>query len=180
MRNDQVSGRTLQPNESATLEAAFIPEYPGTFRAEIIIPTDYAPQPELRIPLAGVAPVGPRVSVWPFTYDFGEIMVGGHSANVGFSISSIGSSGLFITDIIVTGRDFGMFRIVNKKIPADGLQPGDSATFEAVFAPSSEGCREATVQIYSNDIRVPVCTVWVYGRGRLSGPSAPHTPAQNP
>lgn len=58
---------------------------------------------------------------------------------------------LVVGTVTITGADADQFSIQNDYVSGQTLSPGDSATFEVVFSPTSTEAKSATLNIPSND-----------------------------
>lgn len=67
-----------------------------------------------------------------------------------FQLKNAGIVKLTVTGISVTGTDATMFSVAGTGLPLI-LEPGNMATFSIGFSPVSEGIKQATVNIVSND-----------------------------
>ena len=116
---------------------------------------------------------GPEIEVDPPSYAFGELAVGSRSGPVELTIRNIGSAGLIVQSL--SNSDASNFILVsnggtNGCSPARPftLEPSQSCTFTAEFAPSASGAFTANVTIESNDldernVRVPLTGTGVEG-----------------
>jgi len=63
----------------------------------------------------------------------------------------VGTDDLVVGTVTITGADADQFSIQNDYVSGQTLSPGDSATFEVVFSPTSTEAKSATLNIPSND-----------------------------
>jgi len=107
---------------------------------------------------------GPNIAVSPQTKDFGAVAVGSTAGPEVFNVTSTGTEDLVVGTISLGGPDAGEFAIQNDNVSGQTLAPGQSATFEVIFSPTSEGAKSAEVSIPSNG---PTATVALSGTGTV-------------
>ncbi len=83
------------------------------------------------------------------------------------TVRSAGTEDLAIGTIAVTGTDAQLFTIENDTCSGVTLAPGENCTVTIIFTPSSDGLKQATLEIPSNDPDTQVAEVPL--RGTVSG-----------
>lgn len=83
----------------------------------------------------------------------------GLASNLVFRIRNNGNATLVISDVQVTGDDFGLIG----EMPSQ-VGPGDSTIITIRFVPSDLGTRTGTISIFSNDV-TPVYSLNISGEG---------------
>ncbi|SNB45714.1 kelch repeat-containing protein [Geobacter sp. DSM 9736] len=142
--------------------APFPPLQMGHYRASIR--NSSIPSKEKIILLA------PAVSAAPGSHDFSTVHVNHQSAPQPFTISNTGSADLSITTMQITGPDAAMFSATPEPgCRLSGIWGVEEACDVAVtFAPTSEGIKQATMSITSNDPETPVITLYFSGSGAIA------------
>lgn len=93
----------------------------------------------------------PDISVLPVSHDFGSAPVGSNSAAVTFTIGNEGSAALIIGTLSLVGADAAQFAVTNDTCSGQSLAVSAMCTVDAVFSPTSEGTKNASLSIPSND-----------------------------
>lgn len=120
--------------------------------------------------------LGPTPDIGAITaIEFGETTVGSSDSGA-TSIYNGGTATLTIT-AITRGTGSADFEYTIPSIPFD-IAPGDSRLISVEFSPSSEGLRDATFQVASNDPDEPASDLWVSGSGVSYVP--PNNPPYRP
>jgi subtilisin family serine protease len=108
-------------------------------------------------------PATPDISVTPTSHDFGNVEVG-QSSRITVTVSNIGDGDLEIEQLALTGADF---IISNDGCSNTTVVAGGNCTVKVTFNPQTEGAKNATLSIPSNDSDTP--TVTLNGNGILVG-----------
>ena len=98
--------------------------------------------------------------------DFGNVVIGGGSSQVTFTIENTGDATLELTGtspVEITGTHAGDFTVISQ--PGSSISGGQSDTFTIEFSPQNSGTREATVKILSNDSDEAEFTFAIQGYG---------------
>jgi hypothetical protein len=103
----------------------------------------------------------PDIDVSPFTYDFGDIIVGSASDPVDIIISNNGGSDLTVSDISLS--DDTNYSLAGDTVAT--IAPGNNHTVTVTFAPTSTGVFDANLAIISNDPDSPSVDVLLSGQG---------------
>jgi len=107
---------------------------------------------------------GPAISVDPSSYDFGSVNVGS-SASYTFSIYSVGTEDLSITDFTLSDTtDYTLDANGCGSLPVT-LSPGNSCTVSVTFNPTTAGSLDANLTMDSNDSGNATFTVSLSGVG---------------
>lgn len=146
----------LGPNQSATLEARFIPLSAGAHSA-ILELANNSTNPMVQIPLSGAATTAPRMHVSVAAIDFGLTPLG-VTRHEAVRISNLGDAALSITDI-ATAAPFGRDR------SALSIPPGGSRDLVVSFAPESISGITGALNFKSNDPDAPAGQLALSGRG---------------
>ena len=134
---------TLNPLETATLTVAFAPSAAGSAPGSVTV-TSNATNSPLTIALSGTAAQA-GLSVSPTSYNFGSI-VDGETKSESFTITNTGTAPLTISQLSVTGSAFSASGLT---LPTT-IAAGGTATFSALFAPTTAGSLTGSVSITSN------------------------------
>ena len=109
----------------------------------------------------------PDISVGPSEHDFGEVTIGDESAPQTFTVSNKGELDLIVGDLDIndTLKVSSAFIIQEDNCSNQRITPDDSCTVNIVFAPSSEGEKNANLSLPSNDPDTPTLVVPLKGNG---------------
>lgn len=119
--------------------------------------------------------LGPGIEANPADIDFMDRAPNsGPSDPVTVTIENEGESNVTISGVLLGGADAGQFVFSNDSGEIV-LNPGGTRTFDVAFNPTSQGPKEATITITSNDIDRPLVLVSLLGTG-----SEPATPTLTP
>ena len=110
------------------------------------------------------APV-PDISVSPTSKDFGDVTVGSSSSAQTFTVNNVGTANLVVGTITITGVNANQFSKQNDNVSGQTIAPGNSATLQVVFSPTSTGAKSAALSIPSNDPDEATVTVPLSGNG---------------
>ncbi len=112
---------------------------------------------------AGTMPDTPDFSINPHTsYDFGEVEIGGTSSHT-FRISNNSGGTLDVLTAGISGVNADNFSITG--FAPQGLEFGESMTFEVSFSPQTLTGKEAQLDVAYNDGSVESATVMLTGIG---------------
>jgi len=139
---------TLDPSGSATLGVNFAPTQAGSATGSIVI-TSNANRSPMTITLNGTGTEA-GLSVTPTSFNFGSI-VEGQTKSQSFTVKNTGTAYVTIAQIAANGSGFSVFGLAT---PAT-LAAGQSATFNALFAPGAAGNLSGSVVITSNTPNSP-------------------------
>ncbi|HEB74979.1 MAG TPA: choice-of-anchor D domain-containing protein [Nitrospirae bacterium] len=175
---DTCSGALVQPSNTCTVSAAFVPTAAGTASGTLSIPSDDPDTPVFDVALSGTGTtttvLEPNISVTPTTLAFGNVVVGTTSAPQTVTISNTGTADLTVTNVVLTGDTD--FDVASTTCTVPVLAPGASCSADVVFTPSSLGGKTALVTIYSDDPDTPSLEVTLTGTGVAAEPDITVTP----
>ena len=112
---------------------------------------------------------GPVVTVTPnrTNYGFGLVVQGASSFPQSFMLSVSGEASAQISSVGISGADASHFTIQNDTCTGQTVSVGGNCTFEAVFAPTTEGLKNANIDITSTDTNNPVQQIALTGNGEV-------------
>ena len=175
---DTCSGASVQPSNTCTVSAAFVPTAAGTASGTLSIPSDDPDTPVFDVALSGTGTtttvLEPNISVTPTTLAFGNVVVGTTSAPQTVTISNTGTADLTVTNVVLTGDTD--FDVASTTCVVPVLAPGASCSADVVFTPSSVGGKTALVTITSDDPDTPSLEVTLTGTGVVEEPDITVTP----
>ena len=136
----------------------------GDYEAELIIGSNDDNEGRTKVPLSltVTAPQGSQARLDPLSKNFGFIEVGASSAPSTFSVRSIGTQVLTVTDIASSTPAFTLADVPSLPL---NIGPGTNATFTASFSPTTAGPVSGAITIISNDADAPALTITVSGIG---------------
>jgi len=139
----------INAGQSASFTASFAPTTAGAASGNISI-TSNAPGSPASIALSGTG-TQPQLSANPSSASFGNVVTGNNNSQT-ISLTNGGTATLTISQANVSGAGFS---ITGLSLPAT-ISAGKSATFNAVFAPTSAGAATGSVSIVSNAPNSPL------------------------
>jgi hypothetical protein len=160
---------TLGPSATATLNVIFAPTAAGSATGTITISSNASGSP-LVISLNGTGAQG-GLTISPSIFSFGSV-VDGQTKSQTFTLINTGTASLTISQLSVSGTGF---TVSGLNTPAT-LAAGDSATFSAVFAPTTAGSFTGTVSVASNAPNSPA-NISLTGTGVASSVTLAASPA---
>jgi hypothetical protein len=147
---------TLTPSQTLTFGVVFTPSAAGASTGSVTVTSNATGSPAT-ISLSGTgAQAGLTVS--PTSFSFGSV-VDGQTKSQAFTITNSGTASLTISQVSITAAGYSV-----NGLSATTLAPGATATFNAVFAPTTAGTLAGTVNIASNAPNSPT-TVALSGTG---------------
>ena len=135
---------TLVAGQSATLSVVFAPQAPSSADGSLSIASN-ASNSTIAVSLSGTGVTPGSLTASPSSLSFGSVQVG-NSQPLQETVTNSGGSSVIITQAAVIGAGFSMSGM---NVPVT-LAPGQSATFNATFAPQSGGSASGNVSIASN------------------------------
>jgi len=160
---------TLNAGQSTTFNVQFAPAAAGNATGNVNITSNGANQ-NLAIPVSGDGVTPGTLSANPASLAFGSVQVG-NSTNLSETLTNTGGSTVTISQANVTGAGFSISGLA---LPAT-LNPNQSVTFTATFAPAATGTVNGTLAIVSTASNSPL-NIALSGRG-LSPGSLTATPS---
>ncbi len=141
--------QTLGAGASTTLTAKFAPASAGSASGSISIVSN-APGSPLTIALSGTA-TQPQLTATPSSAAFGNVVTGTSNSQT-INLTNGGTATVTITAVTTTGSGFSTTGITTPL----NIAAGGSATFNAVFAPSTAGAVTGSVSLTSNAPNSPL------------------------
>ncbi len=148
---------TLNAAATATLNAVFTPTAGGSASGGVTV-TSNATNSALTVPLTGTG-AQPGLSIAPASFAYGSVS-DGQTKSQTFTLTNTGSASLTISQLSVSGAGYSVSGLATPSTIAAGA----SATFSAVFAPTTAGSLPGTITISSNAPGSP-STVALSGTG---------------
>jgi hypothetical protein len=148
---------TLNAASTAPLNAVFAPTAAGSASGSVTITTDRLHSP-VTITFAGTG-AQPGLSVAPASFAYGSV-TDGQTKSQTFTLTNTGSTSLTISQLAISGAGYSLSGLTTPST----IAAGGSATFNAVFAPTTAGSLPGTVTISSNAPASP-STVALTGTG---------------
>ena len=93
----------------------------------------------------------PDISVDPINYNFGEVKVGEESDVLTINVTNAGTEGLEIDGSIQVAGNTSDFVILEDNVSNATITSGNTKTIVVKFKPQSNGDKQVTIKIYSND-----------------------------
>ena len=149
----------LSAGQSISLQVHFAPQATGEVTGSVAI-TSNAWDRSLIIALSGkgVGVLG-RLSATPASASFGSVAMGEHNSQT-IRLSNTGNDSVTISRANVSGSGFKIAGLIEPTV----IPSGKSATFNAVFAPTSSGSRTGSVSLISDAPNSPL-TISLSGTG---------------
>lgn len=147
----------LNPAATATLNVVFAPTAAGSVTGSVSVASNASGSP-LTIAVTGTG-TQPGLSITPATFAYGSVTEG-QTKSQGFTLTNTGTASLTISQLAVSGAGYSISGLATPSTVAAGA----SATFNAVFAPTSAGTLTGTVTVTSNAPGSPA-TISLSGTG---------------
>lgn len=136
----------LDPGQSSSFVATFEPADTGERACDVEVESDDPASPtEIALEGVGIAPV---LALEPDAHDFGDVRVGEADSRE-IDIENAGTADLNVESMSEVGPACGAFAV--EDITPVTVEPGESESFEASFAPSEAGGQSCGVEIASDD-----------------------------
>jgi hypothetical protein len=148
---------TLNAAATSTLNAVFTPTTGGSATGSVTVTSNATNSPYL-ISLTGTG-AQPGLSIAPASFAYGSV-ADGQTKSQTFTLTNTGSATLTISQLSISGAGYSL----NGLTTPSTIAAGGSATFNAVFAPTTAGSLPGTVTISSNAPGSP-STVVLSGTG---------------
>ena len=169
---DACSGFTLTDTQICHVGVSFNPPNgPGSFSAQLEIPSDGSPNP-LVIPLSAQALAGPELVPTPQRVDFGPTTLGAARSQQ-ITITNTGDFMGGVQQAFVVGP--AEFDITSDQCTQLQMNPGQSCTLTAMFVPSSVHDYQGSIFAIAGNSQEPVLPINLSGEGRLAPGPAPDT-----
>ena len=172
LNGDGCSGSNLGDNQTCFVGVNFNPPNgPGSFSAQLEIPSDGAPNP-LIIPLSAQALAGPVLVPTPPRVDFGTTILG-TTRSQQIRITNTGDFQGGVQQAFIVGP--AEFQIEDDSCSQQPIDPGDSCTLTALFVPSAVHDYQGSIFAITGNSPNPVLPINLSGEGRLAPGPAPNT-----
>ena len=149
---------TLGAGQSVTLNVAFAPQSAGTNGGSLFVSG-----PQLAIPLTGTGIAPGQLTTSPSSMNFANVQVG-NSTSLSETLTNTGGSSVTITQ---ASSSAAAFSISGLNLPLT-LTPNQSATFTAIFTPTSAGAASGNLSVASNASN-PTLNIALSGTGTAAG-----------
>ena len=168
---DACSGFTLTNTQICHVGVSFNPpNSPGSFSAQLEIPSDGSPNP-LVIPLSAQALAGANLVATPNRVNFGTTTLG-TTRTQQITITNAGDFPGGVQQAFIVGPV--EFTISNDQCSQQQMNPGQSCTLTALFTPLFKQELDGSIFAISGNTPEPVLPINLSGTGSLAGP-APST-----
>jgi hypothetical protein len=147
------------------------PNGPGTFSAQLEIPSDGSPDP-LVIPLSAQTLAGPAFSSSPTRIDFGPTTLGSVLGET-VTITNNGDFPGAIQQAFIVGP--AEFDIEDDQCSQQEIAPAEDCTLTALFAPTTPGAFQGSIFAISGTQTEPVLPINLSGQGRAAPGPGPNT-----
>jgi len=107
---------------------------------------------------------GPFIEIRPTSGNFGDVKIGSNSKKT-FTIFNTGTKSLKIRKIKIVQTQDAEFKVKNDRCSGKTIAPSKKLTFDVIFSPTSQGKKEASLIIPSNDPGASRLEVPLYGTG---------------
>jgi Abnormal spindle-like microcephaly-assoc'd, ASPM-SPD-2-Hydin len=151
---------TLTSGQSREVVVRYSPTSPGSKSAILFFLSNDPDETLFYVPLTA-STAAPDIDVQPLSVDFGDVLVGSMVSRT-LVIRNTGNAPLHLTQFGLDGHqnqfayNIGLLAI---------LDPGQSANVTVYFNPTTEGAKNASLIIHSNDPDEVAVTVSLAGRG---------------
>ena len=140
----------LAPGETHELTVGFTPAVADTHTATLVIESDDPDESSVTVELSGsgLATPVPDIAVDRLWHNYGDGPVG-ETVTTSFTIYNNGTAPLNVTDTTLVGTDASEFAVLTATPFV--VAPGDTATVDLAFTPTSPGTKFVGLRVYSND-----------------------------
>jgi Cep192 domain 4/Abnormal spindle-like microcephaly-assoc'd, ASPM-SPD-2-Hydin/HYDIN/CFA65/VesB-like, Ig-like domain len=139
-----LSATALKPGQSTAFTVQFSPSGVGAASGSISI-TSNAPNSSLTISLSGSG-IQPQLGANPSSASFGNVIIGNSNSQT-INLTNGGTAAVSISQANVSGAGFSISGL--PALPMT-INPGVSATFNAVFTPTATGSVTGSISVVSN------------------------------
>jgi hypothetical protein len=167
--NCPIQPSLLAVGASCQVDVRFSPLVSGATASKITVSSDDPDEDIVDVNLSGAGIVTPDISVTPTFKNFASTMVGSTTQQI-FNVQNIGTANLQILSLSNPG---GEFSIVSSNCIGE-LQPLQQCAVTVVFKPVSEGLKQSSFTISSNDPDTPSFAVLLSGTGTTQSASSGH------
>jgi hypothetical protein len=153
------------------IDVGFTPTSTGLKSTTLRLTSDDSDESAVDVILNGTGTLlVPDIAVTPGSHNYGTQPVG-TSVTQSFTVSNTGTGDLIVGASTLTGADAGSFAFVSGQTGFT-VAPGSSSVIEVRFAPTTEGAKNATLTIPSDDPDESPVVIALSGTG---GPASPPT-----
>ena len=159
--------RTIAPGDTYTFEVKFTPSSEGFASGSIrLLNNSNDSDVFLGMNGTGTAPAQPAIAFSETGLNFGDVTVGNSGNDLTFEVQNNGQGNLEVSNIRISGGANGNnnFTLVNVSSPQT-IAPNSSYVVTARFTPQSEGQKNATIVVESNDPTKPNYGLIMQGNG---------------
>ena len=159
--------RTIVPGDTYTFEVKFTPSSEGFASGSIrLFNNSNDSDVFLGMNGTGTAPAQPAIAFSEIVLNFGDVTVGNSGNDLTFEVQNNGQGNLEVSNIRISGGANGNnnFTLVNVSSPQT-IAPNSSYVVTARFTPQSEGQKNATIVVESNDPTKPNYGLIMQGNG---------------
>jgi hypothetical protein len=151
----------LSGGQSATFNAQFAPQSPGSVNGSISLSTDVLNAGPVVISMTGTG-TGASLALTanPSSVSFGNVNVGSSSSQ-SVTFSNSGNSSVTVQSVSASGKEF---TVSNTGLPVS-LNPGQGVAVNVVFAPNTQGGAQGGLSVTSTASSAP--TVSLSGTGMV-------------
>lgn len=154
---------TLTAGQTASFTVLFAPTASGSASGTVNI-TSNGSNPNLSVPLSGNGVTQGTLTSNPTSLPFGSVQVG-NSANLSETLTNTGGSTVAISQASASGTGFSITGLSGFPI---NLNPNQSITFTAIFAPVGAGAASGNISVVSNASDSPL-NIALSGTGTAAG-----------
>jgi Abnormal spindle-like microcephaly-assoc'd, ASPM-SPD-2-Hydin len=147
-------GNALSAGNKCTIRVSFAPAATGTRSAQLQIIDNATGSPQI-VPLlgGGMAVAAPAATFSPTSLNFGDQPVGVASPAMAITLGNTGSSGLVVSNIMVSGTNGADFAQTNTCTGT--IAAGANCMISVIFTPAAIGSRSAQLEISDNSSGSP-------------------------
>lgn len=163
----------LAGSSSCTVSVTFSPTATGALSTTLTVSSDDADEANVVVNLdgSGTNVAEADINVTPAIYSYGFVTIGNTTPEVLFTITNNGTVDLLVSDISITGANAAEFNLnLNGGSPACAVSnptitPTNNCKITVSFTPQSDGARNASIVILSNDPDSDTLTITITGTG---------------
>jgi hypothetical protein len=149
--NDTCSNQSLAPTATCTVDVNFQPPAPGTFDADLSIPSNAPSSPDV-VAISGLG-LAPVMSLNPTSVDLGMVSIG-ELATGSTQVTNTGNAPLTFTGTSAIAAPFAL--VAGPGLCLDGgptvLGPSESCTLTFSFSSTEPGTSGALVDLFSDSL----------------------------
>jgi hypothetical protein len=154
---------SLQPGQGCNVSVQFNSNGPGTYNAQLEIPSDGTVNPVI-VPLTVEALAGPHATITPNEVDFGVVKVNTATTPRQVTVTNTGDFPLEIQQLLILSGTPQTFPVSNDGCSQQQIAPSDDCEVTIGFSPSKSGERNASIFLITNTPG-PITTASLTGEG---------------